>query len=286
MTLITHSTAEGTLSLAYTYDSFNRLSSSSADNSLNLYAYDASDSRIYRSTVNADGTEITCSYLYSAYGDVTELTDNADGSLAAAYEYDAFGEILRSTVSEGIDNSVTYRGYEYDSETGLYYLNARYYDPETARFLTEDTYRGTRDDPLSLNRYVYCQSNPIRYVDPSGHSVGENYKNGKARERELLKKYPGIPNKYFETTIGPGGRCAGRFIDVYYQGIAYESKVGYTCKTKFVVNEAMKDYSLMQKDMIKQSVWVFSSSPVTGRCGASGKLLALLDDLGIIYKFE
>ena len=70
------------------------------------------------------------------------------------------------------DNSITYAGYQYDSESGLYYLNARYYDSTTARFLTEDTYAGQANDPLSLHRYTYCANNPLRYTDPDGHFWG------------------------------------------------------------------------------------------------------------------
>ena len=62
-----------------------------------------------------------------------------------------------------------YAGYQYDSETGLYYVNARYYDSTTGRFITEDTYAGKYCDPLSLNRYTYCHNNPLRYTAPSGH---------------------------------------------------------------------------------------------------------------------
>jgi len=118
----------------------------------------------------ADITSI--SYFYSAYGDVIAITDAVKGEKLATYEYDPFGELFDSRKSDAFKkktNSVTYRGYEQDEETGLYYLNARHYDSETARFLTEDTYRGSKEDPLSLNCYVYCRSNPLRYVDPSGH---------------------------------------------------------------------------------------------------------------------
>ncbi len=54
-------------------------------------------------------------------------------------------------------------------KTGLYYLNSRFYDPETARFMQEDSYDGDVYDPLSLNLYTYCSNNPISYCDPSGH---------------------------------------------------------------------------------------------------------------------
>jgi RHS repeat-associated protein len=68
-----------------------------------------------------------------------------------------------------VDNNITYAGYQWDEETGLYYLNARMYDPKVARFLQEDTYRGNIRDPLSLNLYTYCNNEPIKFRDPTGH---------------------------------------------------------------------------------------------------------------------
>lgn len=58
---------------------------------------------------------------------------------------------------------------EDEDTTGLYYLRARYYDPTIGRFISQDSYRGNLFDPLSLNRYIYCKNNPLKYVDPSGH---------------------------------------------------------------------------------------------------------------------
>ena len=63
-----------------------------------------------------------------------------------------------------------YAGYQYDEESKYYNLHARYYDPQTARFLQQDTYRGTIVDPLSLNLYTYCHNEPMMYYDPTGHS--------------------------------------------------------------------------------------------------------------------
>ena len=113
----------------------------------------------------ADGT--TYSYMYNGHADVTALL-RSDGTIAATYYYDAFGNITDTTGSAS--NSITYAGYQYDKETGLYYLNARMYDPKTARFLQEDTYLGDRNDPLSLNLYTYCHNEPLMYSDPTGHS--------------------------------------------------------------------------------------------------------------------
>ena len=62
-----------------------------------------------------------------------------------------------------------YTGGIYDQSTGLYYLNARYYNPEDGRFMTEDTYRGDTTKSETGHLYVYCANNPVNYVDPSGH---------------------------------------------------------------------------------------------------------------------
>jgi len=107
-------------------------------------------------------------YMYNGHGDVTALLDT-DGSIAASYYYDAFGNITEQTGEA--DNPIRYAGYQYDEETNVYYLNARYYDPKIARFLTEDSYLGSIADPLSLNLYIYCHNEPVMYIDPSGHVV-------------------------------------------------------------------------------------------------------------------
>ena len=111
--------------------------------------------------------ETTYEYLYNAHGDVVTLL--SDGAVAATYYYDSFGNILDQTGE--VDNSILYAGYQYDEETGLYYINARMYDPVTARFLQADTYLGNTNDPLGLNLYTYCLNNPHKYTDPSGHFV-------------------------------------------------------------------------------------------------------------------
>ena len=87
-------------------------------------------------------------------------------------------------------NNIEYAGYFYDAETGLYYLNARFYDPETARFIQEDTYSGNILDPLSLNLYTYAQNNPISYYDPTGHSI-----------KSLLKKAKETVKSDFNNTV-------------------------------------------------------------------------------------
>ena len=95
---------------------------------------------------------------------------DAEGRSAATYEYTDFGE---TTVHGGgaFENEICYTGGVYDESTGLYYLNARYYDPKDGRFLTQDTYRGEADAYETWHLYTYCANNPVNYVDPSGHAA-------------------------------------------------------------------------------------------------------------------
>lgn len=128
-------------------------------------------------------------YLYNGHADVTALIDEG-GTIKGTYYYDAFGNIVETTGT--LNNSITYAGYQYDKETGLYYLNSRMYDPKTARFMQEDSYRGDDMDPLSLNLYTYCHNEPIMYSDPTGHlriAVGsaDGSKGGKASNNKKGK---------------------------------------------------------------------------------------------------
>ena len=75
------------------------------------------------------------------------------------------------TEKETVSNPYRYAGYYQDSESGLYYLQSRYYNPRTARFLTEDTASGKYTDPLSLNKYTYCHNQPVTGYDPDGHAL-------------------------------------------------------------------------------------------------------------------
>jgi len=79
---------------------------------------------------------------------------------------DAFGEVR--TKSGTLSTSMLFTGEQRDSESGLYYLRARYYDPSIGRFITRDPRPGMTTDPQSQNRYVYVVNNPVRYIDPLG----------------------------------------------------------------------------------------------------------------------
>ena len=132
--------------------------------SMNLLGTSANVIATSRGTGNSENW-----YLYNK--DIRESTTSiigANGSAAATYKYDDFGN-TKLTGGTGIDNEICYTGQIYDQSSGLYYYNARYYDPKNARFLTQDTYRGDATQPDTLHLYAYCKNNPINYVDPSGH---------------------------------------------------------------------------------------------------------------------
>jgi len=115
----------------------------------------------------ADGGKLSY-YLYNGHGDVVQ-TVSEDGEIENQYDYDIFGNPTLTV--ESYVNSIRYAGEYYDAETGLYYLRARYYDPYIGRFISEDSYWGEDTNPLSLNLYTYAHNDPIRYIDPSGHSI-------------------------------------------------------------------------------------------------------------------
>ncbi len=84
------------------------------------------------------------------------------------YKYDACGNIKYQTGSMANINPYRYRGYRYDDDTGLYYLNSRYYNPVIGRFISADGLVGSQGDILGHNMYAYTQNNPVMYTDYSG----------------------------------------------------------------------------------------------------------------------
>ena len=100
---------------------------------------------------------------------------NTSGEAVVEYTYDAWGNIhdVSGSLSEtlGEANPLTYRGYVYDHETGLYYVSSRYYDPEIGRFINADAVDllGANGDFASLNLFAYCGNNPVARVDSNGH---------------------------------------------------------------------------------------------------------------------
>ena len=108
-------------------------------------------------------------YRKNLQGDIVAILDEC-GCTRGTYEYDAWGKIIWQGGSELLTiNPFRYRGYYYDEETGLYYLNSRYYDPETGRFISPDSLDYLEPETCNgLNLYAYCGNNPVMFVDPNG----------------------------------------------------------------------------------------------------------------------
>jgi len=110
-------------------------------------------------------------YLKDLQGNILAVIEE-DGTELIEYEYDPYGNILSLTSwDDFLANPYTYRGYRYDSEIGMYYLNSRYYSPVLSRFLNSDGMLGQQGDVLSTNMYAYCENNPIMNLDPTGYWV-------------------------------------------------------------------------------------------------------------------
>jgi RHS repeat-associated protein len=107
---------------------------------------------------------LTTSYFHAdGLGSITSLTDGV-GQLAASYVYDSFGNLTASTGT--VTNPFQYTGRESDSETGLYYYRARYYNSIAGRFLSEDPLKSAGN---GMTLYSYVGNSPASYIDPWGH---------------------------------------------------------------------------------------------------------------------
>ena len=124
-------------------------------------------------TISFNG--MTFYYVVNGQGDITGIVDST-GKVQLRYYYDAWG-VSTSVYSDdavyGLTlatiNPLRYRGYVFDWEVGLYYLQSRYYIPEIGRFLNADAFISTGQGMLSSNMFAYCANNPVKYLDPSGY---------------------------------------------------------------------------------------------------------------------
>ena len=149
----------------YYYDSNKNLIALVKGNDTLLFYYDSDGSA---TSFSYNGTMYF--YVKNLQGDVIRIIDLA-GTEVASYVYDAWGNIKDTKGEPTIReiNPIRYRGYVYDTETSLYYLQSRYYDPFTGRFLNADIYCDTNTGtPLSTNMFSYCENNPVLNIDKSG----------------------------------------------------------------------------------------------------------------------
>lgn len=146
---------------------------------------------------------------------------NESGSGVVSYKYDDYGTTTKYG-DEDFYNEVCYTSGVYDELTGLYYLNARYYNPGTATFITQDSYRGEQSDYGTWNLYAYCGGNPVNYVDPSGHKYGDQFKT-----KDLAAK--NFAECYYNRSL---------YIRMEFSAIIYQKKNKKFSYTKYSVGDA------------------------------------------------
>ncbi len=144
-------------------------------------AFETTGAETFHYTYDGNGTPFSMTYNGSEYfyltnlqGDVTGLAD-ASGATVVSYTYDSWGKLISTTGSMattlGVKNPYRYRGYRYDTETGLYYLQSRYYNPEIGRFINADdaeVLKVNQDSLIENNMFTYCLNNPVTEIDQNG----------------------------------------------------------------------------------------------------------------------
>ena len=205
---------------------------------------------------DANGTITGMSYNGTMYyfrknlqGDVTGIY-NATGNLVVEYEYTPYGALLAVTDASGNDisanathianiNPIRYRGYYYDTETGFYYLQTRYYDPVVGRFVNADNQLST-GDIIGLNLFAYCGNNPPAksVPNPNGKEGGAAHQAEIQRQVDINSK-PGYEVKREVKILTPGGAKPYRYADfsvtnvstgeTWYGNVGLQLKSGAPC---------------------------------------------------------
>ena len=140
-----------------------------------MYIYDAEGSPIgmqYRASSYAENVFDYYFFEKNLQGDIVAVY-GSNGTKYVEYSYDAWGNFTTTYYNGGAStgaakNPFTYRGYYYDADLNLYYLNSRYYDQNTRRFVNADSYVSTGQGILGNNMYAYCGNNPVNGSDPTG----------------------------------------------------------------------------------------------------------------------
>ena len=147
------------------------------------YLYNEFDEPVGMVITDATGSALTYYYLKNAQGDITNIV-SATGEKLISFSYDVFGKVTEVYHTDAsIVRLLTpfgYRGYCYDTFTGLYYLQSRYYDPNTGRFINADdtNYLNVTGTVLGCNLFAYCENDPVNRVDPRGCSYESEQKTG------------------------------------------------------------------------------------------------------------
>ena len=157
----------GTVTDTYTYVyNGSQLSQMTKNGNVLNFFYDGEGRPAYFTYNNT-----TYYYVTNLQGDVIAILDST-GAMVVNYHYDAYGVLLQiggtMAATLGTLNPLTYRGYVYDHDTGLYYLQSRYYNPSIRQFISADAFVSTGQGIMGYNMFAYCLNNPVCFADPTG----------------------------------------------------------------------------------------------------------------------
>lgn len=217
----------GTAETKYYYDSDKNLVGLTNGNSVLYFYYDANNNPIHMSL-----NGIMYYYIKNLQGDIVKIIDQ-DGTIVASYVYDAWGNILNETGDPIIKtiNPFRYRGYIYDIETGLYYLQSRYYDPLTGRFLNPDIFFDTKTSVLGTNMFTYCDNNPIMKTDTTGKISSSKSKYDRNKAISYAKKYAYSYNSAYNYYFS--GDCANFVSQCVHAGGIDMNEDWYSIKNSY-----------------------------------------------------
>ena len=210
---------------------------------------------------STNGTSFqTYYYVLNLQGDVVKLIQ-ANGHVVAQYTYDAWGNLLDSGGNLAEVNPLRYRGYYYDNETGFYYLQSRYYDPQNRRFMNADSYQSTGQGFIGTNMFAYCNNSPVDLYDPSGNAAGKSFLTvmedcAGGRPREL------DPNGIYQ--YAPNGTEAL----LLYES-PYDSRANLTRKVTYLSPTQTREYV----ENLAYSNFIGTSSPEKMLGGIAGSYL-------------
>ena len=177
------------------------------------YFYDADGNPSGIRYKDNSGTVNDYYFVCNWRGDVIQIY-NASGTLVGSYTYDAWGRVTENATSADTENitetnPIRYRGYYYDTETRLYYLKSRYYDPAVKRFLNADGYVATGQSILGNNMFSYCDNNPVNREDSTGHF----WKQLKAKVKNAWNGF----KSWVNSTFGAGRKVSSTISKVEHQ---------------------------------------------------------------------
>jgi RHS repeat-associated protein len=213
---------------------------------------------VYGTGLMSQGGSTTSSRYYplaDGLGNI-RFVSNSSGAQTKAYAYDPFGNVRSVAGANGTQYEFSTE--QLDSESGMYYLRARYYDPTTGRFISRDSVRGALTNPQAQNAYSYGYNNPLSYQDPSGNTgeqILQNQINGAAFEKAVINACGFVKN-----TVPVVVNNTRRIPDILNKDIVGEIKSGsYTSLTSQMKDflqysgQEGKDFMLYVKEGAKQS---------------------------------